>query len=53
MHFSGLIESLSRTGYMLRSACFPLIYHDDNWKERLNEEMKHHEKNLEDISNKI
>ena len=35
---------------LLRSACFPLINHDNNWKERLDEEMKLYGKNFEEIT---
>ena len=38
-------------GILLRSVCFPMIYQDDdNWKERLDEELKVHEKNFEEIT---
>ena len=35
---------------ILRSVCLPLMYHDnDNWKERLNAEMKIHQNNFKEL----
>ena len=39
---------------LLRSACFPLMYHDDyNWKKILNEDMNVQQKNFEEITETI
>ena len=39
---------------VLRSACFPLMYHgDDNWMERLAEDMNVQQKNFEEITETI
>ena len=34
---------------ILRTICFPLMYHDDNWKERLDAQLKIYQKNYQDI----
>ena len=38
---------------LFRATCFPLIYHDNNWKESLNVEMKIVKKNFKEMTKTI
>ena len=39
---------------VMRSACFPLMYHDDdNWRERLNEDIIVRQKDFQEITETV
>ena len=48
-----LLLSIYIEASLFRATCFPLMYHGDNWKERLDEEMKIVGKNFEEITKAI
>ena len=53
MYWTNAFISIFIHASLLRSACFPLMYHGDNWKEKLNEEMKVQQKNFEEITETV
>ena len=44
-----VLLSMFIQGGLFRATCFPLIYHDDNWKDKLGEEMGINQKNFQQM----